>query len=162
MFSVSHANELENLLKQMDCQDGLFSYKDRVLHSGRNTNWKIDCDSLTDQDISVLAKMIVNLVGEFGLVLGIPSGGLRLEAALKEYEQPYSNRLLVVDDVMTTGLSFRRFINDLPDDIKSGKTQWGRRPTIIGACIFSRCSEGRAPHYVTPLFKVNESLSQVI
>lgn len=78
------------------------------LHSGETSEFRIDCDILSDEEIEVLARMVVRLVPPFTHVEGIPRGGLRLAAALRRY--CYSRRdvvWLIVDDVVTTGASLR-------------------------------------------------------
>jgi len=45
----------------------------------------------------------------FSKVVGIPRGGLPLQWAMEEYITPGNHPWLVVDDVYTTGTSFREF-----------------------------------------------------
>ena len=88
----------------------LFQGEFIFLHSGEPTSFKIDCDFLSDEDIKQLAKVISKNI-EFNAVYGIPTGGTRLAEALKAYIKPgESNKaetLLIVDDVLTTGSSFK-------------------------------------------------------
>jgi orotate phosphoribosyltransferase len=119
---------------------GLFCLGKFKLNSGLGSPWKIDCDHLTDSDISTGAHMISALIGDFGRVEGIPSGGLRLARAMEKYAKKESNLLLIVDDVFTTGGSMER--------------HRGGRPAK-GAVIFSR---GACPAWVQPLFQINPRL----
>ena len=108
-------------------QSGAFA-----LHSGELSNWRIDCDALTDADIETLALVVAEGVGDFGTVEGVPKGGLRLAKALEVYAQGGS--LLIVDDVLTTGASM--------EEQRAGRE-------AVGAVIFAR---GECPAWVTPLF----------
>ena len=112
----------------------LFERKTFNSHSGLPLQWKVECDALTDKDLSTLA-FLVSLKFQFGTVIGVPTGGLRFAAAL----QPYctSGPRLVVDDVLTTGNSIMEY-KEFDDD--------------IGVVIFSR---GICPDWVTPIFHTN-------
>lgn len=110
----------------------LFQTVDVVLHSGEESDWKIECDTLTDEDMRTLAKRIAELVHPFGEVEGVPRGGLRLASALKPYRS--AGGLLIVDDVLTTGGSMEAH--------RAGRD-------AKGAVIFAR---GESPAWVTPLF----------
>lgn len=113
----------------------LFSQGEFTLHSGRASWMKIDCDALTDDDIATLARAAAAVVGEFGTVEGVPSGGLRLAAALEAYVTP-GGPLLVVDDVLTTGGSM--------EEHRAGRD-------AKGFVVFAR---GDCPGWVTPLMRV--------
>lgn len=85
----------------------LFQLGKFVSHSGNELEWKIECDALTDDDWECLAKMIADRI-MFHEVVGIPSGGNKLAAALKKYcesGKTHQTYRLVVDDVWTTGTS---------------------------------------------------------
>ena len=99
----------------------LFESGEFVLHSGERSNFRIECDALTDADLTTLAQMLVARLPAFGAVEGVPRGGLRLAAALV----PFVTRgpLLIVDDVYTTGTSVRAHRGDRE---------------AIGAVLFSR------------------------
>ena len=109
-------------------QTGLFQ-----LASGASSNWKIECDALTAADWGTLALMAYEqgLVRYFDRVMGVPRGGLAFARALEPYAQAcvrcgvlrthhhepdheyltsLVNRVLVVDDVWTTGGSVERFV----------------------------------------------------
>jgi orotate phosphoribosyltransferase len=92
----------------------LFATGSFTLSSGGVSMFKIDCDALTDQDWETLAEMIRLDVGQFGEVVGIPRGGLKLAAALQKYTT--AGPRLIVDDVLTTGRSIRDFM-DRKDDL---------------------------------------------
>lgn len=94
------------------------------LHSGAMSTFKIDCDALTDTDLSVLANQVHLRCCPFGRVEGVPRGGVRFAKALWEYATGKgSDPLLIVDDVYSTGASMQTQRNDRP---------------AIGVVIFAR------------------------
>lgn len=103
------------------------------LHSGETSSWKIDCDALTDQDLTTLAAMAITHFSTIGKVEGVPRGGLRFAKALSVYSGD-SGPLVIVDDVLTTGASMEA-------------QRAGREAR--GVVIFAR---GPCPAWVTPLF----------
>lgn len=105
------------------------------LHSGELSEWKIDCDALTDDDLDTLAQMIGRRVGKFSVAEGVPNGGLRLAAALNRRFAKNDAPVLIVDDVLTTGASMEA-------------QRAGREAN--GAVIFAR---GPVPSWITPLFQ---------
>jgi len=116
------------------------------LHSHEATDFKIDCDALTDDDLVSLAKIISRKIS-FGRVYGIPRGGERLVKALEKYKSPYKNTILVVDDVLTTGSSFRQFRRQLEKELDITQDI----PEVIGICIFCRRPENK-PDWVMSVF----------
>jgi len=100
--------------------------------------WKIDCDALSDNDIEALARLIRGKF-VFGNVIGIPSGGLRLQQALTPYSEP-GNATLIVDDVLTTGT---------PMKVQKTKVHG----PVFGVVIFARAP---CPDWVWPIFTVND------
>lgn len=122
----------------------LFQSGDFTLHSGQKSNFKIDCDALTDEDIEHLALQFAWRL-RFEEIVGIPRGGLRLAAALEKYAG-IMGPLLIVDDVLTTGASMEAKRQEIlakdPD------------MPIIGAVIFSRMVP--PPSWITPLFVMND------
>lgn len=123
---------------------GLFETGDFILHSGLGSNYKIDCDALSDSDIATIALMIKDRLPPFGEVEGVPQGGLRLANELRKYVTPGVERkgwygakaLLIVDDVFTTGMSMEE--------------HRGWR-LAMGAVIFAR---DETPEWITPLFRM--------
>jgi orotate phosphoribosyltransferase len=115
------------------------------LHSGESSNFKIDCDFLTDEDINAIALQLVHRLPTFRTVEGVPTGGLRLAEALQQYVVPQENGwykdvgypLLIVDDVFTTGGSV--------EEHRAGRYE------AIGAVIFAR---NPTPSWITPLFRM--------
>lgn len=108
----------------------LFNFGQFTLHSGGTTDFKIDCNFLTDEDIAALARLIAKNVW-FEEVVGVPTGGLRLAAALQPYRRPLG-AMLIVDDVLTTGASMEtmraQLLNDDSDMPIIGQVIWARGP----------------------------------
>ena len=121
----------------------LFRNESFVSHSGLQLTWKIDCDALTDADIETLARIVADHF-RFGKVIGVPSGGLRLAEALQKYRSRWphsaSNRILIVDDVLTTGGSMAAIRDEC---------MWSQ---TFGVVIFAR---GECPEWITPIFNLH-------
>ena len=64
----------------------LFQRGDITLHSGGKSDFKIECDALTDEDVETLAYLISKKY-KFNMVCGVAEGGLRLEEALRNIEK---------------------------------------------------------------------------
>ena len=111
----------------------LFIKQQFIANSGHFLEWKIECDALTDEDIETLAYVGAGLCN-FGSVIGVPRGGLRLAEALKRYAS--SGPPLIVDDVLTTGGSMERERKNNPDAIGLVVFARGTTPTWVRA-IFS-------------------------
>lgn len=125
----------------------LFQYGRFTLNSGAQSCFKLECDSLTDEDWQCLAHMIAQMVGPFGTVEGVPTGGLKLANALHTYQASSAFGLhLIVDDVLTTGGSMQRLkeLTTRDNDVQ-----------VKGAVVFAR---GKCPEWVKPLFQLHESL----
>lgn len=89
---------------------GLFNVGTFTLHSGASSNFLIDANALTSTDLASLAAAVAPRLAPFGSVLGIPNGGLRFAEALRPYAT--DGPRLVVDDVTTTGASFREVMQE--------------------------------------------------
>ena len=73
-------------------------------------SYKIECDGISKDEWSALAEMIMDFEKRpFSKVVGIPRGGLPLQWALEPYITEGNHPWMVVDDVYTTGTSFREF-----------------------------------------------------
>lgn len=113
------------------------------LHSGAETWFKIDCDSLSEGDLDTLALLVAEdcRIGPFYLVEGVPTGGLRFAKALEKYalskyKDIQNPRILIVDDVLTTGASM--------EEQRAGRD-------AQGVVIFAR---GTCPSWIVPLFQM--------
>lgn len=127
-----------------------------TLSSGRESNFKIDCDALTDEDWAALAEVFFQgYGGGWGAVEGVPRGGLAFAQHLAKYsmsrEESFEKtgwlawvEVLVVDDVATTGSSIRRLARSFAS----------KGFSVDCAVAFSRMreSEMRAPYPITAMF----------
>lgn len=109
----------------------LFINQPFTAHSGGVLPFKIDCDTLTDDDLATLASAVAAKF-KFSTVIGVPRGGLLFADALLPYCVP-GYGLLVVDDVLTTGRSMEEY----------------RQPGAQGVVIFAR---GVPPEWIAPMF----------
>lgn len=122
----------------------VFQLGDFTLASGQEARWKIECDALDGGDWAALAFMLNERVNPFREVFGVPRGGIPLANAMRKYVDIRSDRLLVVDDVWTTGGSIRKFSQELARD-RSFVTP------VDEAVVFAR---GAAPYAVEALFRM--------
>lgn len=105
----------------------LFQTGNFELHAGGTSNFKIDCDALTDDDWDTLA-LIAHKGFNFKKVEGIPTGGEKFAAALQKYVKSDGYFTLIVDDVYTTGLSMRKALSESND----------KGEPSIGLVVFTR------------------------
>ncbi len=143
-------------------RDNLFLGEYIFLHSGDPTDFKIDASVLTDGDIKELAKLVGQRV-KFGQVYGIPSGGERLAAALESYRDKGNPVTLIVDDVLTTGSSFRATRDTLMRGAgEESQYGWttneltrGSQYNYVGVCIFCRRPRNK-PGWVKAIFTMED------
>jgi hypothetical protein len=110
------------------------------LHSGGISDFKIDCDALTADDLTALAAKVAQRF-KWETVCGIPRGGRRFADVLDRYSTPDSTLpLLIVDDVYTTGRSFE-------EALRSYSVPENR----VGVVIFAR---SEPPDWIHPLFRL--------
>lgn len=115
-----------------------------TLSSGQKSNFKIECDALTDEDLKTLAELIASRY-EFGEVISIPTGGDKLADYLDEYIDTESPICLLVDDVLTTGNSMEK--------MKAHLLDYREEENIQGVVIFAR---GIYLDWITAVFKMWE------
>ena len=91
----------------------LFQLKEFTSHAGDTLPWKIECDALSQYEWGCLAEMIMEYEKRpFRAVIGIPAGGNMLAFKLAKYCTGEARHgILIVDDVYTTGKSFKDFID---------------------------------------------------
>lgn len=116
----------------------LFKLGEFNASSGTMQPWKIECDALTSDDWECIAAMLIEMIGPFGNVEGVPGGGLPFANALQRYKSE-EGPLLIVDDVLTTGNNMEH----LRDSID--------KPSF-GAVVFSRSP--MTPTWITPIFRM--------
>jgi orotate phosphoribosyltransferase len=134
----------------------IFQLGDFTLNSGRKSILKIECDSLTDDDIKTVATVLAQKIGLFSTVEGIPRGGLRLAKAMEEFAVGKTAPHLIVDDVFTTGGSIIRARESYLKRTPGGLTE----PRSIdeypkAAVIFAR---GHCPSWIIPFMTLSERL----
>lgn len=114
----------------------LFQHGPFTLPDGRVTNFKIECDDITQESWESLARLVVEILPPFHSVEGVPRGGLEFADALTPYKSSEGG-LLIVDDVWVTGLSMERHRNGRP---------------AFGLVAFAR---NPVASWVTSLFQLN-------
>lgn len=107
-----------------------------TLHSGKTSEFKIECDSITESDWATLAYLASRIVGEFSSVYGVPMGGIPFADAMEKYVSDKGPRL-IVDDVLTTGGSMVEVMDQ----------------SCVGLVAFAR---GKCPAGVKAVFYMNE------
>ncbi len=123
--------------------NNLFQHKKFTLHSGGVSNFKIECDAITEEDYKTLAK-IISKKYKFKEVYGVPRGGVPFENALKEFKSNDNNNLLIFDDVLTTGNSMQEA------KIKFQDKQYDN---VFGVVVFSR---GDSPNWIKCVFQLDK------
>lgn len=88
----------------------LFHFERFTGASGHVLPWKIECDALCDDDWSCIAEIAAKYLPPFGMILGVPNGGLKLASFLEMYADRSSDITAIVDDVWTTGTSMNRYV----------------------------------------------------
>lgn len=150
-----------------------------TLHSGQESDWIIDCNSLTDEDWQTLAHMAYRLLqktwARFGIVEGVPTGGLKFAEAMRPFascacghSRAAHEGHTVVDGFpeethCSRGCGCKAFRGEetilIVDDVlttgKSMKEQRGKRIDAVGIVVFAR---GPCPAWIRPLFTCNVGL----
>ena len=136
---------------------GIFRLGNFELHSGKKSQWKIECDMLVEEDYKTLAYIVAKEWKlKFGLVThvgakvnykGRIANSYNFKCALQEYEtKTLQNPILIVDDVLTTGHSIneeKRLCEHIYDDCG-----------MVGVVIFAR---GDCPSWVKPIFRLEKT-----
>lgn len=86
----------------------LFIRKNFISAAGLALTWKIECDALTPDDWHAIAAICTPRLPFFGRVVAVPKGGIFLASEFERYVSPREKRVLVVDDVWTTGTSMAK------------------------------------------------------
>lgn len=137
----------------MTIRPWLFDPAPFVSHSGVRLPFKVDCDGFSDDDIAALAQIAAGGFQRrrihFGVVHGVPRGGLRLAHAMTPYVTPASPGVLIVDDVMTTGAS-----------MEAARALHGAHNNGIGLVIVERFHTRCLPPWVYSIFTIPWWLDQ--
>lgn len=123
---------------------GLFEKINFISHSGLELDFKIECDALDDHDWQTLAH-IIGKKYMFGEIVAIPNGGLKLGDELTCYTDSYSDTILIVDDVLTTGNSMEAAYKEIKEESPSAK--------IKGVVVFAR---SKPAYWIDPIFQMWE------
>lgn len=123
------------------------------LSSGGRSDWLIDCAALSDNSLVVLARIGNRLLGPFDWIFGVPKGGVLFSHAMYMHRARTNpemgfHRLLIVDDVMTTGRSMEEQAAAMLEAFPGDKL------VIQGLVIFSRLPPGEpGPEWVRSIFR---------
>lgn len=125
----------------------MFKWKPFKSHAGKPLSWKIECDTLTQEDIDCLAN-IISMTHSYKNVDHPPTKSanlINLVSKLALYKTANGNYdYLIVDDVFTTGKSMEDIYIHLKEN--HGKS-------IIGIVLFAR---SECPHWITPVFQLDK------
>jgi hypothetical protein len=124
----------------------LFRFGWFELASGKFSHFKLECDAVAPEEWHSLARIAVPILPTFGFVIGVPRGGLAWANIFQHYVTPGAKKVLVVDDVWTTGGSMT---HEAQRNSLIEPTAWH------GIVLFAR---GPVPKNVTALFTLHESL----
>ena len=123
----------------------LFQKQNIELHSGQQSDFKIECDALTDEDWECLAYLISKQT-TFDSVRGVPNGGNKLAKALEKYSTNTWQRIvLIVDDVLTTGKS----MEEMKAKLIEGNPKHYEEVWFRGFVVFAR---SECPDWIKSLF----------
>lgn len=111
--------------------------------AGLDLDWKIECDALTNEDWKCIAAVGAHALPQFGSVAGVPTGGHRLAKAFEPYRVDGVSRMLIVDDVWTTGKSMMACVNGI-----EGIGDW---------CGFVAFARGKLAPNVTCFAQINSN-----
>ena len=112
-------------------------------HSGLTLRGKIECDALSDESVACIARWVGTKL-RFGEVVAVPSGGNRFASFLHAYKNKSVDKVLIVDDVLTTGRSMEQKKREIEAKYPIAE--------IVGVVMFTR---GKYPNWITPVFKGN-------
>lgn len=121
----------------------LFEPGEFTLSSGIQTDWRINAELLITNDIRVCAKLLASILPPYDAVEGVPSGGTLLADELRLFIIPGAKRLVIADDVWTTGGSWNK--------IRDGRE-------AFGAIIFNR--GGPLPDNIKVLWQLAPKLTK--
>ena len=125
----------------------MFKFKPFKSHAGKPLNWKIECDTLAQEDIDCLADLI-SMTHSYKNVDHPPTKSanlINLVSKLALRTSPDGDYdYLIVDDILTTGKS----MNEIYEHLHIGHSKKTK-----GVVIFAR---SECPHWITPIFQLNK------
>lgn len=130
----------------------LFSWyeEEKELAGDKKSHFKIDADALTPRDLWSLARATIPFIPPFDEVVGVPRGGLKLAMQFAEFRTEDAEKLLIVDDVWTTGGTVKRFYERLTGLYPSGN-EASEDVNFHVVVLFSRQTDP-LPEWVTAIF----------
>ena len=132
---LANDDRLHEMRQRDENLTDLFVRKEFTSHSGKVLRYKIECDALSDGSWDCFAAEInlaMQKMGGIKEVHGIPRGGMKLASLLQQYVSGTGTKVLVVDDVLTTGRSIEAKREEL---VKDGVAEYR---DIIGFTVFNR------------------------
>jgi hypothetical protein len=128
----------------------LFQFAEFVLASGKKSKFKLECDAISPEEWHSLGRIVRPILPPYGRVVSVPRGGDAWASILEHYRVPGEHRVLIVDDVWTTGISMGLVVNRTMIHTPINEDfLWH------GVVLFAR---GPVPKNVTALFHLNENL----
>lgn len=104
--------------------------------TGHKMPFEINCDALTHEDILCIANVIAAKT-TFKAVYSVPTGGNRLGVALQQFRDgDGADRILIVDDVLTTGKSIESEKRRVTERLERMGVEFTGE--IVGWVIFAR------------------------
>lgn len=134
----------------------LLQWGNFTLHAGGRSWWRIDCDSLTDSEINLIAKLIHERIGILRFTVCPDSHpGSCVPKLVDVMNRLYAGGsaeapILIVDDVLTTGSSMIARRSQIEESMSPS---YYREGGIVGAVIFAR---GPCPDWIMPLFQFTD------
>jgi hypothetical protein len=135
--------------------NNLLQKKNFISHAGLNLTWKMECDALTNEDWQTVVHLVneyFKAIGGFKEAIGIPRGGLVFAQSLQQYRDPKSHRILIVDDVLTTGKSLH--------DERAARFKNTDYDPIEGVVLFNR-SSGYVPSWIHCIFSMGQGFNKI-
>lgn len=139
----------------------LFQKGSFELHSGTHSDWKIECDNISNDEMEILAKLIAERVEPFSRVASVSEDLNNPAARLRGYLAYYASSILetetwlLVDDVFTTGSSMSTALRHIEESYALIDRF---PPNIIGAVIFARTEPFG---WITPLFSIAPRIREI-
>lgn len=135
-------------------QPALFHWGGFRSTAGHRLPFKIDCDALTDADIHCIANVIASQT-TFRAVYSVFTGGDRLGLALIPFQNDEnSNRIIIVDDVLTTGGSMEATKKRVQRNYGAMGVEFTGE--IVGWVIFAR---KKPADWINAVFTLGEAIS---